>query len=120
MSDFKGLIVYQKAFENAMAIFEVTKEFPSHEKFGLISQIRRSSRSVCSCIAESYRKRQYLKHFIAKLSDSDMENSETIVWLDFALSCGYINEKKYQILTDNSVEVGKLLNHMIFHPDKYR
>lgn len=62
-----------------MEIFNATKKIPKEEKYSLVDQIRRSSRSVCTNIAEGYRKRQYESHFIAKISDSDMENSETQV-----------------------------------------
>ena len=119
MSDFKDLVVYKKAFELAMDIFEMTKSFPKEERYSLVDQIRRSSRSVCACIAESYRKRQYEAHFIVKVSDSDMENSETQVWLGFSLSCGYINDHKFKDLLKKSKEVGKLLNHMIQNPERY-
>jgi four helix bundle protein len=87
MSTVKDLIVYQKGFKNSMNIFHVTKKYPTDEKFGLTSQIRRSSRSVCSNLAEAYRKRRYPTHFIAKISDADMENCETQTWLDFSLAC---------------------------------
>ncbi|MBU1678590.1 MAG: four helix bundle protein, partial [Bacteroidetes bacterium] len=72
MCDFKDLTVYKKAFVVAMEIFEITKSFPKEEKFSLIDQIRRSSRSVCACIGEAYRKRQYEAHFVSKTSDADM------------------------------------------------
>lgn len=54
---FKTLLAYQKGFDLAMEIFHLIKEFPKSEMFGLTSQIVRSSRSVCSNIAEGYRKR---------------------------------------------------------------
>ncbi len=111
---YKQLTAYKIAFELAMNIFENTKSFPKEERYSLTDQIRRSSRSVCANLAEGYRKRLYPKHFITKLSDADMENSElsqstclnysvneisvcyltpkkikeadkTQVWLDFAL-----------------------------------
>jgi len=63
---FKDLTVYKKAFGLSMEIFEATKKFPSDEKYGLTSQIRRASRSVCSSIGEGYRKRRYEAHFISK------------------------------------------------------
>jgi four helix bundle protein len=116
---FRDLTVYKKAFSLAMEIFELSKKFPSEEKFGLSSQIRNSSRSVCSAIAEGYRKRLYEAHFISKISDADMENSETQVWLDFSISCKYIDSKLYKDLFNKSEEVGKLLNHMIVYPEKY-
>lgn len=102
-----------------MEIFQVSKSFPKEEKFSLTDQIRRSSRSVCACIAESYRKRAYTAHFKSKLSDADMENSETSVWLDFALACEYISNEQYQTLIKQSGEVGKLINYIILNPKKF-
>lgn len=66
MASFRDLIVYKKAFQLAMEIFHMTKAFPKEEKFSLIDQIRRCSRSVCANIAEGYRKRKYVAHFVAK------------------------------------------------------
>lgn len=119
LKSFRDLTVYKKAFSLAMEIFEMSKQFPSEEKYSLTDQIRRSSRSVCSCIAEAYRKRNYPAYFVSKTSDADMENSETRVWLDFALACNYISEEKRNNLEANLIEIGKLLNHMIEHPEKY-
>jgi four helix bundle protein len=116
---FRGLTVYKKAFELAMDIYVMTKEFPAIEKFELIDQIRRSSRAVCRAIGEGYRKRQYPKHFSSKMSDSDMENSETQVSLDFAFECKYISQEQYNDLIEKSEEVGRLLNHMVENPEKY-
>ena len=116
---FKELKAYQKGFQLAMKIFEVTKKFPKEERFALIDQIRRSSRSVCSNLAEGYRKRIYIKHFVAKLSDADMENTETQVWLDFALSCAYVSKDVHDALLADSLEVGKLLGYMIQNPNKF-
>ncbi|MEO9570423.1 MAG: four helix bundle protein [Polaribacter sp.] len=117
---FKTLLAYQKGFALAMEIFQMTKTFPKVELFSLTSQIVRSSRSVCSNISEGYRKRQYEKHFKSKMSDADSENSETQLWLDFALACEYISEEKKIELQNKSEEVGKLLNYMMNNPDKFR
>jgi four helix bundle protein len=116
---FRDLTVYKKAFELAMEIFEISKTFPREETYSLTDQIRRSSRSVCTCISEAYRKRKYQAYFVSKSSDADMENSETQVWLDFSYECGYINKGDYSRLIKKSEEVGKLLNHMIEFPEKY-
>lgn len=67
MGKLNDLLVYQKAFSNAMEIFEVSKSFPSEEKFALISQIRRSARSVCVNLAEAYRKRKYDAFYTNKI-----------------------------------------------------
>lgn len=116
---FRGLTVYKKSFSLAMEIFEITKSFPAEEKYELIDQIRRSSRAVCRAIGEGYRKRQYPKHFSSKMSDVDMENTETQVSLDFAFECKYISEAEYKSFIDKSEEVGRLLNHMVENPEKY-
>lgn len=118
--NFRNLAAYKKAFALAMQIFELSKTFPKEEKYGLTSQIRHSSRSVCSSIGEAYRKRQYEAHFVSKSSDSDSENSETRVWLDFALACKYISDNEWTDLETKADEVGRLLNHMIEHPEKYQ
>ncbi|PKD44349.1 four helix bundle protein [Rhodohalobacter barkolensis] len=120
MGDFKDLKVYQKSYNLAMEIFFISKSFPSEEKYALTSQIRRSSRSVSRSIAEGYRKRRYPNHFISKMSDADMENSETQVSLDFACSCGYITEGENRKLQSISEEVGKMLYHMMTYPEKYQ
>jgi four helix bundle protein len=95
MGNINGLTAYEKAFSFAMEIFEETRFFPKEERYALIDQMRRSSRSVCSNIGEAYRKRQYESYFVSKVSDADMENTETQVWLDFAYSCGYLDNEKY-------------------------
>ena len=119
MGDFKDLIVYLKAYRLAMDIFEITKKFPPEEKFSLTDQIRRSSRSVCTNLAEAYRKRRYPAHFVSKLSDSETENTETQVWLDFAHDCKYLAPELYKDSTFRNNEVGKILWSMIQNPDKF-
>ena len=117
--NFKKLLAYQKAFELSMEIFKLLKSFPKEETYSLTDQIRRSSRSVCANIAEAYRKRIYIKHFISKLSDFDSENSETQVWIDFAFYCKYLNREKQIELTNKSIEIGKLINYIINNPQKF-
>jgi four helix bundle protein len=112
--------VYKLAFELAMKIFEVTKEFPKEEMYSLTDQIRRSGRSVCSSLAEAHRKRLYPADFVSKISDADMENAETQTWLEFALNCKYISQNEYETLLNLSEEVGRLLSHMINNPEKYK
>jgi len=118
--NFRNLTVYKKAFALAMEIFQVSKKFPKEEKYSLSDQIRRSSRSVCSCVGEAYRKRQYEAHFVSKTSDGDSENTETRVWLDFAKACSYLTQDVWNDLELKAEEVGKLLNHMIENPKKYQ
>lgn len=117
--DFKKLLAYQKGFDLAMSIFEISKSFPKEETYSLTDQIRRSSRSVCANISEAYRKRRYPKHFISKLTDSDGENSETSTWLDFAIAFDYTSIKQHESLSNQVIEIGKLINYMINNPGKF-
>lgn len=119
MGSFKDLTVYKKAFEQAMNIFQISKSFPKEETYSLTDQMRRSSRSVCANIAEAYRKRQYPAHFVSKVSDADMENSETSVWIDFAFHCNYISNQEKEDFNKRTEEVCRLLYHMIENPELY-
>jgi len=79
VGSFKDLKVYQQAYDLAMEIYHLSQTFPKEETYALTDQIRRSSRSVCANIAEAYRRRRYVKHFAAKITDADGEASETLV-----------------------------------------
>jgi len=116
---FKELIVYQKAYKLAMEIFEITRTFPKEEKYSLTDQIRRSSRSVTSCLAESWAKRRYEKAFINKLTDSLGEENETETWLDFSKDCNYLKIETHTELMNGYNEVRKMLISMINNPDKW-
>lgn len=116
---FKDLIAYQKAFQQAMNIYRLSKSFPKEEKYSLTDQIRRSSRSVCANFAEAYRKRGYPKHFHLKMTDCLGENDETSVWLDVAKECEYISHEVYSQHADENEEVGKLLTYMMNNPGKF-
>lgn len=117
--DFRTLKVYQLAYSLAMEIFDLTKAFPKEEKFALVDQIRRSSRAVCSNIAEGYRKRIYPNHFRSKMTDADGECAETSVWLDFSKDCQYIMPEKHAELRSKYDQVGKMLGGMANNPEKF-
>lgn len=89
----KGSRGYKVAFKAAMEIFQLSKEFPAEESYSLTDQIRCSSRSICSNLAEAWRKRRYPAVFINKLSDAMQEGSETQAWLDFCLACEYMTKR---------------------------
>jgi four helix bundle protein len=116
---FRDLEVYQLAFNAAMKIYNITKTFPSEEKYSLVDQIRRSSRSVCSNLAESWRKRKYKAVFKNKLTDSMQEASETQSWLEFSLACGYITENEFQVLDETYERIIGMLNSMDLNADKF-
>lgn len=115
----KELIVYQRAYELAMRVFEVSKSFPIEERYALTGQVRRSSRSICMNLREAWAKRRYEAAFIAKLSDCDGENSETDTSIDFARDCEYIDDATHAELTQLTTAIGKMLGSMIQHPEKF-
>jgi four helix bundle protein len=117
--NYTELEVYRLAFDSAMQIFELSKKWPVEERYSLIDQIRRSSRSVCGNIAEAWRKRRYPNHFVSKLSDADTEAAETEVWLRFAWKCGYINEALYQSLHDKYDHICGMLTNMMNNPGQW-
>jgi four helix bundle protein len=119
MRGYKDLKVYQLAYQLAMDVFNASKTFPREERYALIDQVRRSSRSVAANIAEGYRKRQYPKMLISKLADADAEATETQVWLDFALDCGYLPKERYVELVKHYEEVGRMLGRMMVTPEKF-
>jgi len=119
MNGHESLKVFQLSYQLAMEIFELTKSFPKEETYSLIDQIRRSSRSVPANIAKGYRKRQYPKHFVSKMSDADGEASETQVWLAFSRDCRYISAEKCEELVLRYKEVGRMLGGMIANPERF-
>lgn len=119
IESFKDLIVYQKAYKLAMEIFELSRGFPKEEKYSLTDQIRRSSRSVTSNLAEAWAKRRYEKSFVNKLIDSLGEEFETEVWIDYSKDCGYMQKETHENLVNEYLEVRKILIVLINNPEKW-
>ena len=107
---YKELRVYQASMDAAMTIFELSKRFPPEERYSLTDQIRRCSRSVCSNIAEAWRKRRYPAHFVSKLSDSESEAEETRVWIEFGYKCKYLTVKEAKELDE---AYNKILSQLV-------
>ena len=119
VNSFRDLIVYQKAYKLAMGIFEISKSFPKEEKYSLTDQMRRSSRSVTSNLAEAWARKNYPKAFVNKLTDSLGEEYETEVWLDYSRDANYITIDKHSELMKEYDEVRKMLISMLNHPEKW-
>ena len=116
---YKELRVYQAAMEAAMHIFELTKIFPSEEKFSMVDQMRRSPRSVCANIGEAWRKRRYQAYFVSKLNDAESEAEETRVWIEFAYRCGYITNVQAEELDGLYDGILGQLVRMISRPEQW-
>ena len=116
IDSYKQLRVYRMSIDAAMEIFRLTKRFPVEERYSMVDQIRKSSRSVSSCIAEAWRKRRYRAAFVAKLNDAEGEGSETQVWLELALLCDYISKEESESLDDQYDHIVRQLSRMIENP----
>ena len=116
---FRDLAVYKKAYKLAIEITEVTKTFPKEEKYSLVDQIRRSSRSIPATIAEAWARRIYKKSFVSKIIDAYGEELETEVWLDMSLDFQYINKEKHTELMESYEEVRKMLIYMSNNPNTF-
>ncbi len=119
VKSFRELEVYKLSRQLSKEIFELTKAFPVEEKYSLISQIRRSSRSVGAQIAEAWAKRKYPKHFLTKLTDADGEQLETQHWIETSLDCKYINNKTADEYLTQYSKLGKMISSMMEKTDKF-
>lgn len=115
----QDLLVYQKAIDAAMRIFELSKSFPKEETYSLTDQIRRSSRSVPANIAEAWRKRRYKAAFISKLNDAEGEAAETETWLECAVKCSYVDREIAKKLFLEYEEIVSMLVSMANNPQKW-
>ena len=111
--------VYQNALETGLRVYELSKKFPDGERYSLTDQIRRSSRSVCTNIAEAWRKRHYTAAFISKLSDSEGEAAETQVHMEFAVRHDYIANAEFEAINEAYERILGQLVRMIDHPEKW-
>ena len=119
VQNVKELRAYKLSYELAMDIYRTSKTFPPEEKYALISQIRRSSRSVPMNLREAWAKRRYEAHFISKLTDCDGENGETETSLDFARDCEFITLDQHSVMVEKNKEIGRLIGSMLNNPTQW-
>ncbi|MSU24571.1 MAG: four helix bundle protein [Opitutus sp.] len=116
---FTDLMVWQKAYQLGLRVFEVSKGWPSEEKYALTDQVRRSSRSVSVNISEAWGKRRYVAHFISRLTDSDTELLETENWLMFARDHRCLAVAEFESLYALMREIGPMLGSMMQNPEPF-
>ena len=113
------LEVYRLAFAAAMEVFELSKRFPKEETYSLTDQMRRSSRSVCANLAETWRKRRYEAAFISKLGECEAEAAETQTWVQFAVECGYFDRATAAKLYKDYDHIIAMLVRMITNANQW-
>src|SRR2546421_12860932 len=106
---FLDLEVYQLSRQFAKEIFYLTLKFPHEEKYSLIDQIRRSSRSVSANVAEGWGKRIYINNFKRHLIDAMGSLEESKSWLISSLDCNYITNEIFNDLINKAEVTGSKL-----------
>ncbi len=107
------LRIYNLAFDLAMDVFKISAAFPKEEKYSLTDQVRRSSRSVAANIREGFAKKHYKNIFTRHLVDALGSSEETITWLEFALSCGYLTREQYDTTIDQHHHLSSMIASFI-------
>ena len=112
MTSYKELTIWQKSYTFGLEIYSVTKKFPTDEKFGLVSQLRRASLSIPSNIAEGSKRgtRKDYRSFVIIAYGSSAEIETQLL---FCKDLGYIQESEYLQLNTKLTEIMKMLNSMI-------
>jgi len=119
VKNVRELEVFKLAFQSAMNVYRLSKKFPKEELFAMTTQVRNSSRSVCACLSEAWRKRRYLKVFTNKVSDSAQEADETQTWLDFALAHEYISQEEHDVAFNDYDRILSMLSKMEMKADSF-
>jgi len=110
---YRDLEIYQLSRELAMKIHHMSLKLPKHELYEEGSQIRKSSKGVCSCIVEGYGRRRYKNEFIKFLVYAQASCDETEVHLKFIHESGYIGDNVYEGLKEENDKLGRKINKFI-------
>jgi four helix bundle protein len=106
---YQDLEVWQKAMDLVVRCYQVTKDFPKTEVYGLTSQLQRAAVSIPTNIAEG-RERKYSKEFIKHLSIAYSSLAELETHIQIAQRLDYISTEKTQSLLEITAEIGRMLN----------
>lgn len=108
MKDFRNLAVWEKAHRLTLSVYAATRKFPSDEKFGLVSQMRRAASSIPANLAEGCG-RQGDADFARFVQIAIGSSSELEYFLELARDLGYLDREQYAALSGQTVEVRQML-----------
>lgn len=108
----KDLKVWKKSYQLALLVYKVTREFPKHELYGLVSQMQRCATAIPSNIAEGYT-RQHIKEYIQFLHIAYSSVNELETQTMLARDLRYINKNQFKELNQLEQEVSKMLFSLI-------
>ena len=110
---YRDLVAYQEAYSLVMDVFRVTSKYPKDERFSLVDQMRRASRSIVLNIAEGWAKRKYENVFKRHMIDSVGSCEEMKVCFDISLDCGYVEKDEWSNYYKRYNEVGLMLDSLV-------
>jgi four helix bundle protein len=116
---FQDLDVYLVTRALAHEIFTITTAFPPEERYSLTDQWRRAVRAIGAAITEAWGKRQYVAHFVSKLTDADAEKCETIHWTEIAFDCAYIDAQCKRKVLQECERIGRMLGTMMERAESF-
>jgi four helix bundle protein len=116
---YRDLEIYRLSFDHAMKLHSVSLKLPQYELYEEGSQLRKSSKGICSYIVEGYGRRNYKGDFIRFLTYAQASCDETEVHLDFIHASGYISDKLYLELKEENDKLGKKINKFIQYVQRY-
>ena len=112
LKSYKDLIGYQKGYNLSLQIYKVTKDYPYDERFGLISQMRRSAVSIACNIAEGYG-RKNVKEYVQFLYVAYGSCCELETLISLSRDLGLLDSENYSKVYELQEEVSKILNGLI-------
>ena len=113
IENYRQLTVYQKSYDLARKVHELTAAFPKFEQYELGSQMRRASSSIPANIAEGFGKNDSRAEFVRFLRMGMGSANEMLVWLDFGKDYGYITAEDHDALQKAYGYLARQLNRLI-------
>ena len=109
LKSYRDLEVWNKAIDLVVECYQITKEFPRSEVYGLTSQLRRAAVSIPANIAEG-RERQHTKEFLQHLSIAYGSLAELETHLQIAQRLNYLDIAHVDQVLEKTAEIGRMIN----------
>ncbi len=109
---FRDLLVWQKSMALVTEVYRASGEFPTHERYGLSSQIRRCAVSIPSNIAEGFG-RHSTTDYIRFLTIANGSLYELQTQVEIALNLGYLERNIYDTLYEQTREIERMMSSLI-------
>ena len=105
---FRDLVVWRKAFELCVDVYRVTESFPDRERYGIVSELRKTARSLLYNIAEGSKRFSTLEYIrFLDIADGSAAELETQFFLSKALS--YLDDQTWELLVKRLLDIERML-----------